>query len=97
MSVQDESWNRPVCKFCNQTIGYGMYYKHDEGKCLNNMNIKRNPPGESNKKIKAFEEFKITPIKFDWHKWFAKIDETINKNNEKESKSKSHPLTTIFK
>lgn len=34
MSVEDETWDRPICEFCNCKIHYGDHAFHLNGKCL---------------------------------------------------------------
>jgi thymidylate synthase len=34
MSVEDETWDRPVCSHCQTEIKYGEKFKHKNGKCL---------------------------------------------------------------
>lgn len=39
MSIQDETWDRPICEFCNKEIPYGQNSLHRTGKCAT-----ANPP-----------------------------------------------------
>ncbi len=34
MSVHDETWDRPICEFCNKQIPYGDKRLHRTGKCF---------------------------------------------------------------
>jgi NTP pyrophosphatase (non-canonical NTP hydrolase) len=34
MSVEDETWDRPICFFCQEPIGYGKQAEHGKGKCV---------------------------------------------------------------
>ena len=34
MSVQDETFDRPVCDYCNKEIQYGEKYLHYNAQCL---------------------------------------------------------------
>lgn len=34
MSVEDETWDRPICEFCKKTIPYGAKHKHANGICI---------------------------------------------------------------
>lgn len=34
MSVEDETWDRPICDFCNKTILYGKSHQHRGGICI---------------------------------------------------------------
>ena len=36
MSVEDETWDRPTCGYCNKIIRYGEHSSHREGKCILN-------------------------------------------------------------
>jgi hypothetical protein len=40
MSVQDETWDRPICYFCNQEIIHGQKEIHRNGTCKKIVNIK---------------------------------------------------------
>jgi len=35
MSIQDETWDRPICNFCGTEIHYGEKTCHVNGECLN--------------------------------------------------------------
>jgi hypothetical protein len=37
MSVFDETWDRPICEFCGDSIPYGEYKKHREGVCVDEL------------------------------------------------------------
>ena len=39
MSVFDETWDRPICEFCNEEILYGEKDLHRDGKCVKKYNI----------------------------------------------------------
>lgn len=36
MSVEDETWDRPICEFCNKEIPYGKKTEHYKGACSKN-------------------------------------------------------------
>jgi len=42
MSVEDESWDRPICEHCKKPIGYGMSRQHQNGRCLKSHEDRRN-------------------------------------------------------
>ena len=39
MSVEDETWDRPICDYCHKEIKYGDKSLHLDGKCINNIKI----------------------------------------------------------
>lgn len=39
MSIHDESWDRPVCQYCNEEIKYGEKSLHYDGKCIKVYNV----------------------------------------------------------
>lgn len=41
MSVHDETWDRPICNYCNKTIKYGEKSLHKDGNCLKNKKCAR--------------------------------------------------------
>ena len=41
MSVQDETWDRPICEFCNNKIGYGYVEVHSNARCLDDVSLYR--------------------------------------------------------
>ncbi len=39
MSVEDETWDRPICKLCNKEIAYGDVRSHSTTKCLDDVSL----------------------------------------------------------
>ena len=53
MSVQDETWDRPVCNNCNQLIAYGEMHLHGPKKCgMRSVAIKNKEVKKELRKIK---------------------------------------------
>lgn len=40
MSVEDETWDRPICKYCAKEIQHGEKTKHYKGKCVKDLSPK---------------------------------------------------------
>jgi len=45
MSVEDETWDRPICKYCHREISYGQKLTHKNGICIKFMKKTHQPVG----------------------------------------------------
>ncbi len=57
MSISDETWDRPTCPHCKQTIAYGKKLEHRRGLCMNNTT---EPPLEITKTVESAGTRKFT-------------------------------------
>lgn len=64
MSINDETWDRPICEFCQKEIPYGMAFEHIYGNCLKDFapkNKTKTPSQELKLLTKRF--FEILDVK----------------------------------